>query len=215
MTIVIGYGTIALVMPDPAYVEGGQLRGGSNVAALALAHALGGDLFLGFACAVAFATILAVVAGLTLAAAAGVSHDLYSAALRRHRASEQDELRVSRIAALAFGAVGIGLSIVFQSENITTLVVISFSIAASATFPVLALCLYWGGLTTAGALAGGLTGLTAAIVLTILSPTVWVAVLGFAAPLFPYQYPTIVSMPLAFAAAILVSMAPVRAAEPS
>jgi cation/acetate symporter len=155
--------------------------------------------------AVAFATILAVVAGLTLAAAATVSHDLY-ASLRSRPPSASEEIAVSRWAALVFGAIGISLSIVFQNENVTFLSATAMSLAASATFPVLSLALFWPRLTAAGAIAGGAAGLCSAVLALALGPSVWVAVLHHATPLFPYQYPTIVSMPLAFGLAMLVSL---------
>jgi cation/acetate symporter len=204
LMVVIGYGSIALLTGDPRFDAGNGLHGGGNMAALHLAHALGGSLFLGLVAAVAFATILAVVAGLTLAAAATVSHDLYSA-LRGRTPSEREELAISRAAALCFGALGIALSVAFQHENITFLSATAMSIAASATFPVLVLALFWKRLTTAGALAGGGVGLASAVVALVLGPSIWVAVLGNAEPIFPYQYPTILSMPLAFAAAFVVS----------
>jgi cation/acetate symporter len=204
LMVVIGYGSIALLTGDPRFDGPDGLVGGGNMAALHLAQALGGDLFLGLVAAVAFATILAVVAGLTLAAAATVSHDLY-AALRRRTPSEREELAVSRVAALAFGALGIALSVAFQHENITFLSATAMSIAASATFPVLVLALFWKPLTTAGALAGGGVGLASAVVALVLGPSIWVAVLGHPEPVFPYQYPTILSMPLAFVAAFAVS----------
>lgn len=205
LMVVVGYGSIAILTGDARYTTpSGGLSGGNNMAALHLAHALGGDLFLGLIAAVAFATILAVVAGLTLAAAATVSHDLY-ATLRRRTPTEHEELAVSRIAAIAFGVFGIGLSVAFQHENITFLSATAFSIAASATFPVLVLALFWDRLTTLGAIAGGGAGLVSAVIALVLGPSIWVAVLGHAEPVFPYQYPTILSMPLAFAVAVLVS----------
>jgi cation/acetate symporter len=205
---VIGYGSIGILY-EAVPATAGQLQGGNNMTALHLARALGGDLFLGVVAAVAFATILAVVAGLTLAAAATVSHDLY-AALRTRRPSEREELVVSRIAALAFGATGIALAVAFQHENITFLSAIAMSLAASTTFPVLMLALFWRGLTTAGAVAGGAAGLVSALIALILGPFVWVPVLGHADPLFPYPYPTIASMPLAFAVAFAVSLLSAR-----
>ncbi|MBM3514433.1 MAG: hypothetical protein FJX59_12085 [Alphaproteobacteria bacterium] len=207
VVLVIGYGAVAVLWGDSTYVDAqGQLRGGSNMASLYLARALGGELFLGFIAAVAFATILAVVSGLTLAAAATVSHDIYANLLRRGAADEKTEIRVSRIGALIFGAVCIALSIAFKSQNITFLVVTAFSVAASATFPVLLLTLFWPGLTIRGALWGGSIGLVAALGGIIAGPNVWVAVLGYAAPLVPYQYPTVFAMPLAFLAAWAVSL---------
>jgi cation/acetate symporter len=208
LMIVIGYGTIAVLAGDPAYVQpDGTLRGGGNMASLHLAHALGGSVFLGILSAIAFATILAVVSGLTLAAAATVSHDLYATVWRQGRQTEAQEMRVSRLAAFAFAALSIALSVLFQHENVNILAATAFSIAASATFPVLVLSLFWKRLTTAGCVAGGAAGLISASVALLLGPSVWVAVLGHATAIFPYQYPTILSMPLAFAVAIGVSLA--------
>jgi cation/acetate symporter len=207
LTVFIGYGAIALVGGDPAYVDAkGQIMGGNNLASLAVAHALGGNVFLGIVAAAAFATILAVVSGLTLAAAATVGHDLFGMAIRRGKQTEKEELWVSRIAALVFGAIAIALSVLFKDENISFIVITSFAIAASATFPLLALALYWPRLTTTGAMAGGIVGLIAAVTLVVLGPTVWVLILGHEAAIFPYQYPTIVSMPLAFLVAMAVSL---------
>lgn len=207
LMIPIGYGTVALLGNDPRFLGGpAQLIGGNNMAALYLAQALGGDIFLGIIAAVAFATILAVVSGLTIAAAATVSHDLYATFVPEARRTEKSELRVSRMAALAFASIGIALSILFQNENINILAATAFAIAASATFPSLMLALFWKPLTTAGAIAGGLAGLAAAVLGIVLGPAVWVGVLGYAEPLFPYQFPTIVSMPIAFAVAMAVSL---------
>jgi cation/acetate symporter len=205
--IMIGYGAIAVLGNDPQYLEApGKLIGGNNMAALYLAQALGGDVFLGIIAAVAFATILAVVSGLTIAAAATVSHDLYATFATKGFESEEQELRVSRIAAFSFAAVGIALSLFFQHENINILAATAFSVAASATFPTLTLALFWKRLTTAGAIAGGTSGLAAAIGGIVLGPAVWVGVFGFAEPVFPYQYPTIMSMPIAFVVAIAVTL---------
>lgn len=206
LMLVIGFGSIALLVGDTRYVDaGGSLVGGSNMAALHLAHAMGGDALLGLVAAVAFATILAVVAGLTLAAAATVSHDLY-AVFRSRRPTEAEELKVSRWAAFAFGGFGILLSLAFQHENITFLSATAMSVAASSTFPVLILSLFWARLTTFGAIAGGTAGLLTAVCAIVLGPSVWVAVLDNPAPVFPYQYPTIVAMPLAFVVAVGASL---------
>jgi cation/acetate symporter len=129
--------------------------------------------------------------------------------------TEAQELRVSRIAAFAFAAAGIALSVVFQKENINILAATAFSVAASATFPSLMLALFWRKLTTVGAIAGGTAGLVSAIVGIVLGPAVWVGVLGNAEPVFPYQFPTIMSMPLAFAIAICVSLLQQEANEPT
>jgi cation/acetate symporter len=213
LMVVIGYGSIAILHGDPRYAApDGSLHGGSNMAALLLAQALGGDLFLGFTAAVAFATILAVVSGLTLAAAATCSHDLY-AVFRSRPPSDSEELAVSRIAAVVFAIVGIGLSIAFQHENITFLSATAMSVAASATFPVLILALFWPRLTTAGAVSGGMVGLLSALIALALGPSIWVAVLHHAAAIFPYQYPTLLSLPLALTVAVAVSLLNARAPQ--
>ena len=206
--IIVGFGTIALLSGNPDYTTGpAQLKGGGNLASLYLADALGGNLFLGFVAAVAFSTILAVVSGLTLAAAATVSHDLYASVIKKGAQTEREELWISRSAAAVFGVCGVGLSLVFQHLNVNILALFATSVAASALFPLLILALYWKPLSTAGALAGGGTGLVGAITCLILGPDVWVALLGHAAPIFPVQYPTVLAMPFAFVMAFAVSLA--------
>ncbi|TDF60129.1 cation acetate symporter [Cupriavidus sp. L7L] len=199
MIIVIGFGTIALVAQDPLYHNGaGAVIGGVNMVAVHLAHAIGGNVFLGFICAVAFSTILAVVAGLTLAGSSAISHDLYATVIRKGQASDKDELRVSRMTTLVLGVLSILLGILFEKQTIAFIVSLTFSIAASSNFPVLLLSIYWRGLTTRGAVVGGMLGLVTAVVLTILSPTVWVQVLGHASAIYPYEYPALFSMLVAF-----------------
>ncbi|MDA8482869.1 cation acetate symporter [Pseudomonas resinovorans] len=206
---VLGYTAIVIVGTDPQYFVdgklGGALVGGGNMVAMHLAQAVGGNLFLGFLSAVAFATILAVVAGLALAGASAISHDLYATVLKKGRASEKDEMRVSRIATVCLGLVAIGLGLLFEQMNIAFLVGLTFGVAASANFPVLIMAMYWKGLTTRGALCGGFVGLASALVLVTLSPAVWVTVLGHAKAIFPYDHPALFSMPLAFAVIVLVS----------
>jgi cation/acetate symporter len=207
LIIVIGFGTIALVANDPLYHNGaGAVTGGVNMVAVHLAHAVGGNVFLGFICAVAFSTILAVVAGLTLAGASAVSHDLYATVIRQGKAADKDEMRVSRATTLVLGVLSILLGILFQKQTIAFIVSLTFSIAASSNFPVLLLSIYWRGLTTRGAVIGGMLGLTTAVVLTILSPTVWVQVLGHATAIYPYEYPALFSMLVAFAGIYVFSV---------
>ncbi|OWJ93405.1 cation acetate symporter [Pseudomonas sp. A46] len=206
---VLGFAAIVIVGTEPRYFVdgklGGALVGGGNMVAMHLAQAVGGNLFLGFLSAVAFATILAVVAGLTLAGASAISHDLYVTVIKRGQASEAQEMRVSRLAVLGLGLVAITLGILFEQVNITFLVGLTFGIAASANFPVLIMAMYWPGLTTRGAIWGGLIGLASALSLVILSPTIWVTVLGQEKALFPYDHPALFSMPLAFLAIVVVS----------
>ncbi|MCL6693472.1 cation/acetate symporter [Pseudomonas citronellolis] len=206
---VLGYSSIVIVGTDPQYFVdgklGGALLGGGNMVAMHLAKAVGGNLFLGFISAVAFATILAVVAGLTLAGASTISHDLYGMVYKRGQASEAQEMRISRFAVLGLGVLAIALGMLFEQVNIAFLVGLTFGIAASANFPVLIMAMYWKGLTTRGAIWGGLSGLIAALVLVVLSPTVWVTVLGHAKALFPYDHPALFAMPLAFGMIVVVS----------
>jgi cation/acetate symporter len=207
LTFIIGFGAITLVMANPAFLDpAGKLIGGNNMAAIHLADAVGGSLFLGFISAVAFATILAVVAGLTLAGASAVSHDLYASVFARGRATEMQEVRVSRIATIVLGIVAIGLGILFEQQNIAFMVGLAFAVAASCNFPILLLSMYWKRLTTRGAFYGGFLGLITAVVLVILSPTVWVAVLGYKTAIFPYKDPALFSMAAAFLGIWLFSL---------
>lgn len=207
LTFVIGFGAIFLVGTNPEFQDGmGKLIGGNNMAAVHLAKAVGGDLFLGFISAVAFATILAVVAGLALSGASAVSHDLYASVIKQGKANEKDEIRVSKITTLVLGVIAIVLGLIFENQNIAFMVGLAFSIAASANFPVLFLSMFWRGLTTRGAVVGGFTGLFSALLLIVLGPTVWVDVMGNSAPLFPYKNPAIFSMFFAFVATWLFSI---------
>ncbi len=207
LTFIIGFGAILLVGANPAFKDAtGALIGGNNMAAVHLADAVGGSLFLGFISAVAFATILAVVAGLTLAGASAVSHDLYASVFRKGQASERDELRVSKITVVLLGIVAILLGIIFEKQNIAFMVGLAFSIAASCNFPIILLSMYWSKLTTRGAMIGGWLGLLTAVLLMILGPTVWVQVLGHAKAVFPYEYPALFSMLAAFIGTWLFSV---------
>ncbi|MGK8705157.1 cation acetate symporter [Metapseudomonas otitidis] len=199
LTFIIGFGAILLVSTNPAFKDAtGALVGGNNMAAVHLANAVGGSLFLGFISAVAFATILAVVAGLTLAGASAVSHDLYASVVKKGKANEKDELRVSKITTVALGVLAIGLGILFEKQNIAFMVGLAFSIAASCNFPVLILSMYWKKLTTRGAMIGGWLGLVTAVTLMILGPTIWVQILGHAEAIYPYEYPALFSILVAF-----------------
>jgi cation/acetate symporter len=199
---VLGLAAIVIVGQDPAFYEGGNLAGkligGGNMPVMHLAKAVGGDLLLGFISAVAFATILAVVSGLTMAGTSAISHDLYVMVIKQGRADAKDERRVSRIASVGIGIVAVVLGILFKDQNIAFLVALTFGVAASVNFPILVLSMYWKGLTTRGALIGGVAGLVSAVSLVILSPAVWVKVLGNAEAIFPYDYPAIISMNVAF-----------------
>ena len=204
LTFIIGFGAIAFVLTNPSFIEIKDgvrgLIGGNNMAAVHLANAVGGNVFLGFISAVAFATILAVVAGLTLSGASAVSHDIYSSVVKKGHADSAAELRVSRITTICLGIVAVILGIAFEKQNIAFMVSLAFAIAASANFPVLFLSLMWKDMTTRGAVIGGLLGLISSVLLTVLSPSVWEATLGNpagSAP-FPYTSPALFSMTLAF-----------------
>ena len=196
---IIGLGAIVFLnSPEgQAYFVDGKLFGGNNMAAIHLSHIVGGNVFLGFISAVAFATILAVVSGLTLAGASAISHDLYASVINTN-ATEEQEIAVSKRATIAIGVIGVVLGIAFEHQNIAFMVGLAFAIAASANFPILFLSIYWSKLTTRGALIGGFVGLLTAVVLVILGPVVWVSVLGNEEAIFPYKHPALFSVSAAF-----------------
>jgi cation/acetate symporter len=207
LLFVLGFGAIALVSTDDRFrAAGGGVIGGVNMVALHLADAVGGSLLLGFISAVAFATILAVVSGLALAGAASVSRDLYARAIRRGRASEAEEVRVSKIATVGLSVLAMGLGLLFENQNIAFMVGLVFAVAASANFPLILLSVSWSGLTTRGAVGGGLSGLVCAVAMVLLSPGVWTATLHLGAAPFPYDNPALFSVPLAFVMAWAVSV---------
>ena len=207
LTFIIGFGAITLVATNPQYLNAkGGLIGGPNMPAVLLADAVGGSVLFGFISAVAFATILAVVSGLTLSGASAISHDLYASVFRRGRVNERAELTASRVATVVLGVVAILLGVAFRDINVAFMVGLAFAIAASANFPVLILSMYWEGLTTRGAFIGGFLGLISAVTLTVLSKAVWVTVLHNAVEVFPYSNPALFSMPLAFAGCWLFSI---------
>ncbi len=206
LTFIIGFGAIVMVYQNPQYldlakqaIEGGSpILGGNNMAAIHLSHAVGGDFFLGFISAVAFATILAVVSGLTLAGASAISHDLYASVFKKGEVDSMQEMKVSKIATVVLGIVAIIMGIAFEKQNIAFVVGLAFAIAASANFPVLFLSMYWKKLTTRGAVIGGSLGLATAVILVILGPIVWVDILKNAEAVFPYKYPALFSVTVAF-----------------
>ncbi|MDD2667500.1 MULTISPECIES: cation acetate symporter [Zoogloea] len=210
VTMVLGAAAISIVGTNPAFFEGGQvggkLIGGGNMPVMHLAKAVGGDVFLGFLSAVAFATILAVVSGLALAGASAISHDLYARVIKKGTATTEQEMKVTKYASVLLGILAILLGIAFKDQNVLFLVALAFGVASSVNFPVLILSMYWKGLTTRGALWGGIAGLVSSVGLVILSPTVWVKILGNPAAIFPYDHPAIVSMSLAFFVTWLLSV---------
>ena len=210
VTMVLGAAAISIVGTNPDFFEGGivggKLIGGGNMPVMHLTKAVGGDVFLGFLSAVAFATILAVVSGLALAGASAISHDLYARVIKKGTATSAQEMKVTRIASIGLGITAILLGIAFKDQNVLFLVALAFGVASSVNFPILILSMYWKGLTTRGALWGGIAGLVSSVGLVVLSPTVWVKILGNKAAIFPYDHPAIVSMTLAFFVTWLLSV---------
>jgi cation/acetate symporter len=213
LTFIIGFGAITNLIANPGeFYVGGELakglKGGGNMAAVHLSKAVGGDLFLGFISAVAFATILAVVAGLTLSGASAVSHDLYASVIKKGQASSDAELRVSKITTICLGILAVVLGIAFEKQNVAYMVMLAFVIACSSNFPVLFMSVLWKNCTTRGAVVGGFVGLISAVVLTIGSASVWEAVIGNpkGSAWFPYNSAAIFSMTAAFVTIWLVSI---------
>ena len=205
LIFIIGFGAITLVLTNPEFADTakGIIKGGggsANMAAVLVAKAVGGNVFYGFISAVAFATILAVVAGLTLSGASAVSHDLYATVFKKGKADSDAELKVSRLTVLALGVVAVALGIAFEKQNIAFMVALAFAIAASANFPVLFMSVLWKDCTTRGAVIGGFLGLISSVGLTIVSPSVWEATLGNAkgSALFPYSSPALFSVTIGF-----------------
>ncbi|MCX7760096.1 MAG: cation acetate symporter [Hydrogenothermaceae bacterium] len=230
LTFIIGFGAIALFVNHPEFFQNAKqiivdnmpkivdatdqtknligdkkaLVGGENMAAIHLSNAVGGPAFMGFISAVAFATILAVVSGLTLAGASTLSHDLYANVIAKTK-DEQKEMKVSKIATFVIGIMAILLGIVFEKQNVAFMVGLAFAIAASVNFPILLLSIYWKGLTTKGAFWGGIAGLITAVVLIIISPAVWVDVFKNPEPIIKLKNPAIISMTVTFVLTFLIS----------
>jgi cation/acetate symporter len=202
LTFIIGFGAMVLVGQDVIT----KFDKGGNMSALLLAEVTGGTMFLGFIAAVAFATILAVVAGLTLAGAATFSHDLYVNVFRSGKTTEEEEVKMAKRATLVLGLVAMGLGIAFKGQNVAFMVGLAFAIAASGNFPALLLSILWRGMSTTGAVAAIVTGSVLAVGLIVISPTVWVDVLGFKQAIFPWKNPALISMPAAFIAGWLGSL---------
>jgi cation/acetate symporter len=209
LTFIIGFGAIVLVSTNPQFLDAaGALIGGGNMAAVHLADAVGGNVFLGFMSAVAFATILAVVAGLTLSGTSAVSHDIYATLVKNGNATREQEMKVAKITTVILGIVAVVLGIAFEKQNIAFMVSLAFAVAASANFPVLFMSVLWKGCTTRGAMIGGFAGLISAVGLTVVSPSVWEATLGNPAgsALFPYASPALFSMTIGFVSIWLFSV---------
>ena len=209
LTFIIGFGAISFVLTNPEFLDAkGALKGGGNMAAIHLANAVGGNVFLGFISAVAFATILAVVAGLTLSGASAVSHDIYATVIKKGKADSAAELKVSRFTTVALGVLAVTLGIAFEKQNIAFMVSLAFANAASANFPVLFMSVLWKDCTTKGAVLGGFLGLVSSVALTVVSPSVWEATLGNpkGSAWFPYTSPALFSMTIGFVGIWLFSI---------
>jgi cation/acetate symporter len=202
MTFILGFGAMVIVGQETIT----SVSKAGNMAAPLLAEALGGTGLLGFIAAVAFATILAVVAGLTLSGAAALSHDLYVSVYRGGEANPVEEMRVARMATVVLAVAAIGLGILFKGQNVAFMVGLAFSVAASGNFPALVLSVFWRGFTTAGAVTAIIFGTFSSLLLIALSPTIMVDIMGAEAAIFPLKNPALVTMPASFAMGILVSL---------
>ncbi len=206
LTFIIGFGAIVLLLGNPDYTNAdGTFNGVANMVAITLAEVIGGDIFLGFISAVAFATILAVVSGLAISGAGAISHDLFVNVCKNGVCDQQLERKVTKIATIGIGIVAIILGMIFEKQNVAFMVGLAFGIAASVNFPILLLSIYWKNLTTKGAFYGGLIGLIVVLILVILSPSIWVKSFGFSEAIFPYDHPAIFSIPLTFILIYIVS----------
>ena len=207
LTFIIGFSAIVLLTTNPEFLDAaGKLKGGQNMAAVQLSAAVGGNFLLGFISAVAFATILAVVSGLTLAGASAISHDLYANVFAHGNVDEQQEVRISKAATVALGIIAILLGIAFEQQNVAYLVGLTFAVAASANFPILITSVFWSKMTTKGALLGGWLGLVSSTLFVILGPTVWTDVLNLGDAIFPYKNPALFSMTISFLGIIIGSL---------
>lgn len=206
LTFIIGFGAIAFLLGNPEFIgSDGKFNGIANMEAIELSKVLGGDIFYGFISAVSFATILAVVAGLAISGAGAISHDLYVNVCKNGKCDANTEMKVTKRATIALGLLAILLGIIFEGQNVAFMVGLAFSIAASVNFPIILLCIYWRGLSTKGVFYGGLIGLFGVLGLVVLSPSIWVDILGFESAIFPYSYPAIFSMPITFIAIYIIS----------
>ena len=207
MTFVLGFGAMVLVGPDAIKA----VDKGGNMAAPLLAEVLGGTPFLGFIAAVAFATILAVVAGLTLSGAAALSHDLWVNVVKHGEADSKEQLRVARVATVALGIIAVVLGILFKGQNVAYMVSLAFAIAASGNFPALLMSIFWRRFTTAGAVSSMLFGTLATLLLIYLSPTIQVDILHRTTAWFPLKNPALLTIPLSFIVGVVVSLLGARA----
>lgn len=202
LTFILGFGAMVLVGRE--VITG--VDAGGNMAALLLAEAIGGTGLLGFIAAVAFATILAVVAGLTLSGAAALSHDLWVSVIRKGNADHREQLKVARVATLVLGGVAIFLGIVFKGQNVAFMVGLAFSVAASGNFPALVMSIFWRQSTTNGMVASIVVGTATSLLLIYFSPTIQVDIFGKSSAWFPLRNPAMFTIPLSFLVGIAVSL---------
>ena len=207
LIFIIGIGAAFVLFNDQSILDvSGALKGGANMVSIHLSRAVGGDVMFGFMSAVSFATILAVVAGLTLSGAATISHDLYTQVFKKERSDENSEIKVTKYSTVIIGIIAIFLGLVFEGQNVAVTAAIALAVAASVNFPIIILSLYWKGLTTKGTVIGGYLGLIVSIGLIMISPGIMVSVLGYEDAIFPYTYPTVIAMPFTFLALTLISI---------
>jgi cation/acetate symporter len=202
LTFILGFG--AMYHVGAAKIT--AIDKGGNMAALLLAETLGGNGFLGFIAAVAFATILAVVAGLTLSGAAALSHDLWVNVVRKGSAPETEQLRVARIASICLGLLAMILGISFKGQNVAYMVGLAFAVAASANFPSLVLSVFWKKFTTNGAVWSMILGTASALILIYNSPTVQIDILKNKDAWFPLKNPGLITIPFSFLVGIVASL---------
>ncbi|MFL5443286.1 MAG: sodium:solute symporter family transporter [Myxococcales bacterium] len=202
---IVGFGA-AVLIPGGRKAIAAIGGAGGNMAAPVLAQHLGGDAFLGFIAAVAFATILAVVAGLTLAGASAYAHDIYASVIKKGKATEEEQMKTAKVATVVFGVVAVGLGILFKGQNVAFMVGLAFSIAASANFPSLLMSVVWKRFSTAGAVASIVTGAVLSLGMILFSETVWVQIFHFPQAIVPLKNPCVISMTASFAVGILVSL---------
>jgi cation/acetate symporter len=202
LTFILGFGAMTLLGREQIQ----SIDKGGNMAAPMLAEVLGGNVLLGFIAAVSFATILAVVAGLTLSGAAALSHDLWVNVVRGGSADETEQLKVARGATMFLGALAIILGIVFKGQNVAYMVGLAFAIAASGNFPALLMSILWRRFTTNGAVASMVTGTLVSLFLIYLSPTIQIDLLKHTEAIFPLKNPGLITIPLSFAVGIIVSL---------
>jgi len=199
LILIIGLGAAFVLFGNMDILNAnGSMKGGANMVAIHLSRILGGDFMFGFMAAVSFATILAVVAGLTLSGAATIAHDLYAHVFKSENSPENAEVKVSRYSTVLIGIISVVLGFAFEGQNVAVTAATALAIAASVNFPIIFLTLYWKGLTTRGTVIGGYAGLLICMALIVISPAIMVDVLGYETAIFPYTYPTIIAMPVTF-----------------